>query len=414
MTKNKINNLTTKTLISAVDFSKSKHTAYFTTLTGIDNKPFEFANNREGFDRYWRKLQEFKQKHGFEDVVVSFESTGSYGVPFIHYLRNKGVKMQQVNPKHTKRTKEVSDNSPNKTDDKDPWVIANLILMGSGLTVNIAEGKIQELRNHIYNREALIDDQNRLINRIESLLAVYFPEFLKLFDTIMAKTSLYILKYYPLPQDLLKADPDRLTNELRKISRGRVGPEKTRRIIDNAGKSIGITEGTDSFRQNIRNFLEQIETINKQKKQVESQLSELLKEIPVSKILLSVKGLGEVSVAAILSEIIDFKSFGTIREINKYTGFNLFEISSGKRQGRRRIAKRGRALLRKTLFFATLNMVKKGGIFHEDYQRHINKGMPKMKAIVAISRKLLRMLFAMARDEETFNINKLNHIKQAA
>ena len=414
MNQNKFNKLTTKTLISTVDFSKSKHTAYFTTLTGVNNKPFEFANNREGFEKYWRKLQEFKQKHGLENVVVSFESTGSYGVPFIHFIRSKGVKMQQVNPKHTKRTKEVSDNSPNKTDDKDPWVIANLIFMGSGLTVNIAEGKIQELRNHIYNREALLEDQNRLINRIESLLAVYFPEFLKLFGNLLTKTSLYILKHYPLPQDLLKADFDRLTKELRTISRGRVGPEKTRRLIENARKSIGITEGTDSFRKNIRNFLDQIELVNKQKEEAEYRLSELLKEIPVSKILLSVKGLGEISVAAILSEIIDFKSFRTIREINKYTGFNLFEISSGKHQGRRRIAKRGRALLRKTLFFATLNMVKKGGIFHHHYQRHINKGMPRMKALVAISRKLLRMIFAMARDEKPFDMEKFNQVRQAA
>ena len=73
---NKTKKFSTKTLISAVDFSKDKHTGYFTTLTGVDNKPFDFSNTREGFERYWRKLQKFKEKHCLEDVVVSFESTG--------------------------------------------------------------------------------------------------------------------------------------------------------------------------------------------------------------------------------------------------------------------------------------------------------------------------------------------------
>jgi transposase len=417
MRTNKFKKLTTKTLISAVDFSKSKHTGYFTTITREEAEPFNFANNREGFEKYWRRLQKFKEKHNLEDVVVSFESTGSYGVPFIHFLKSKGVKMLQVNPKHTKRTKEVTDNSPNKTDKKDPRVIANLILFGSGLTVNVANGKIQALRNYIYNREAILEDQTRLINRLESLLAVNFPEYLEFFSNITCKTSLYILRHYPLPEDLLKFNPDELTEKLKKISRGRVGINRTRELIEKADRSVGVCEDQTSFRETLAYFLDQLELIRYQRKQIELKIDQVLEEIPSSKILLTVKGLSRVSVAAILSEIIDFKNFDTIREVNKYTGFNLFEISSGKYQGRRRIAKRGRALLRKALFFATLNMVKKDGIFHEDYQRHIEKGMPRMKALIAISRKLLRMIFAMVRDEETFDINRLKQaqqVKQAA
>ena len=411
----KFKKLTTKTLISAVDFSKSKHTGYFTTLTGEDNKPFQFANTRKGFEKYWHKLKKFKESHGLEDVIVSFESTGSYGVPFIHFLRGKGVKMLQVNPKHTKRAKEVSDNSPNKNDNKDPRVIADLILMRNGLTVNIAEGKIQALRNQIYNRETLIEDQTRMVNRTEAFLAIYFPEFSRLFKSILGKTSLYILRHYPLPKDLLETDFDRLKQEFKKVSRGRVDKEKTREIIEYAKESVGVTEGEESYRQIMNNLLDQIEIIQAQKEQVENEVSRLLKGIPSSRILLSVKGLGEISVAAILSEIIDFKSFETIGEIDKYAGFNLFEISSGEYQGKRKIAKRGRALLRKTLFFATLNMVKKGGIFHLQYQHHVNnKKMPKKKAVIALSRKLLRMIFAMVRDDKMFEWEKLKPIKQAA
>ena len=41
---------------------------------------------------------------------------------------------------HTKRMKEVNDNSPLKTDDKDPRVIADIIRLGHALTVVVPEG----------------------------------------------------------------------------------------------------------------------------------------------------------------------------------------------------------------------------------------------------------------------------------
>jgi len=414
MHNSKFKKLTGKTLISAVDFSKNKHTGFFKTLMGDESPTFNFSNSREGFEKFWGKLQAFKKKYELDDVVVSFESTSTYGVPFIHFIRKKEVRMIQVNPKHTKRTKEIADNSPNKTDKKDPRVIANLIQLGNGLTVNIAEGHIQGLKNHIYNRESIIEEQKRVIGRIESHLAVYFPELLDLFSSIQSKTMLHILRHYPMPEDLLQADPDKLEEELKTVSRGRVDQTKTNRIIKSARESIGITEAGESYRSTIKSFLEQLELFNRQKKEIEKSINDLLEDIPQSKILLSVKGLGKISVAAILSEIIDFHSFSTIREINKYSGFNLYEVSSGKYQGKRRLAKRGRALLRKTLFFATLNMIRKGGIFHEQYHRHLDKGMPPIKAIVALSRKLLRMIFAIVRDQRDFNIEKTKTIKTAA
>ncbi len=61
--------------------------------------------------------------------------------PLTQFLRSKkGVRLVQVNPMHTKRLKELSGNSPLKTDRKDPKVIADIIELGHALTVVIPEG----------------------------------------------------------------------------------------------------------------------------------------------------------------------------------------------------------------------------------------------------------------------------------
>ena len=49
------------------------------------------------------------------------------------YMRSKEVKVVQVNPMHTKRGKELRGNSQNKTDEKDPQVIEDIIELGNYL-----------------------------------------------------------------------------------------------------------------------------------------------------------------------------------------------------------------------------------------------------------------------------------------
>ena len=38
-----------------------------------------------------------------QEITVGFESTGPYGEPLFHYLKDKPVKLVQINPMHTKR-----------------------------------------------------------------------------------------------------------------------------------------------------------------------------------------------------------------------------------------------------------------------------------------------------------------------
>ncbi|MGE5843232.1 MAG: transposase, partial [Deltaproteobacteria bacterium] len=128
------------------------------------------------------------------------------------------------------------------------------------------------------------------------------------------------------------------------------------------------------------------------------------------------KGIGTVTTAGLIGEVGDFREFGTISEITKLAGLDLFEISSGKHRGRRRISKRGRPLLRKLLYFAAINVVKISGILHEPYQHMLIRGMPKVKALVAIARKLLRIVFALARDNTVYmeDYCRCQHLKLAA
>ena len=73
-------------------------------------------------------------------------------------------------------------------------------------------------------------------------------------------------------------------------------------------------------------------------------------------------------------------------------------------------------MIRKLLFFVAINSVKSHGIMHARYEKMVNNGTPKIKALIAISRKLLRIIFALARDNAQYeeNYNRNHEFKLAA
>jgi len=411
----KIKTINEKTLVVALDVGKKVHYGYFRTPKNQDVKPFPFYNTGQSFNKFWEKLCRFKEKHMLDEVVIGFESTGPYAEPIANYLRKKPVKLVQVNPMHTKRIKELTGNSPNKTDKKDPRVIADVISLGHSLTVIVPEGAAAQLRRLSHARERAMERRTAMNNQLQDLVFVIFPE---LGDIIKpsTKTGMYLIKNYPGPESIVSIGIETLCNIVRKVSRGRFGIDRAEELYNAAKESVGITEGKESILLETSHLVSNIETENRYIESLEEQMIVYLDQIPYSHSILSVKGIGNITVAGLIGEVGDFKKFKTISEVMKLAGLDLFEVSSGKHKGRHRISKRGRALMRKLLFFAAINAVKSHGIMHARYQKMLDNGTPKIKALIAVSRKLLRIIFALARDNAKYDedYNRKHEFKLAA
>ena len=404
-----------KTLIVTLDIGKKVHYSYFRTQKNKDVKPFSVYNNRQGFEELWTKLCRFKIEHGLEDVIIGFESTGPYAEPICHFFRKKPVQVIQVNPMHTKRIKELTGNSPNKTDQKDPRVIADVIMLGHFLTVVVPEGPAAQLRRLTHARERAISHRTAINNQLQHLVFLVFPELLNIVKP-STKTGMYLIKNYSDPKRIVSTGIESIRGLLRKISRGKFNQDRAEMLFKAAQESVGITEGKESILLEISHLVSSIENQNRFIDRLEDQITEYLRQIPYSESLMSIKGIGRITVAGLIGEVGDFKKFKTISEIMKLAGLNLFEVSSGTHEGRHHISKRGRSLMRKLLFFAAINVVKSNGIMHEKYQRMLDNGTIKMKALVAISRKLLRIIFALARDSSEYDheYNRNHNYKLAA
>ena len=419
MKNSKTKNLKTvneRTLIVTIDIGKSFHHGYCRVPGGQDIHPFPFYNGQKSYEDFWAKIVTCKQKNNLEEIVVGFESTGPYAEPLMNFLATKSVKLVQVNPMHTKRLKELTGNSPNKTDTKDPRVIADVISLGHALTVVVPKGPAAELRRLTQARQRASKNRTALVNQLHHLMYVVFPEYTQVMKKITSKSSLYLLNNHTSPEEIVELGFANLQVILKKVSLGRMNHSKAKALFEAARNTTGIDEGRESLITEIRHLVSCIERESQFMDHLENQMSQYLNQIPYSRSILSIKGIGEITTAGLIGEVGDFRQFKTISEIMKLAGLDLYEISSGKHYGQRHISKRGRSYLRKLLFFIAINTIRTSGIMHESYLGMVDRGMPKVKAVVAISRKLLRIIFALVRNHSTYieNYDHLNCLKLAA
>src|SRR5512141_2733254 len=246
-------------LIATVDGGKDKHYGYYRCPDGTECKAFDFWNNGRGFQEFWARISSAARTHGLEEIIVGFESTGPYMETLVQCLRSKkGVRLVQVNPMHTKRLKELSGNSPLKTDRKDPKVIADIIELGHALTVVIPEGPAAELRRLTQGRERTIESRTRLFNQLQCLLAISFPEFLQVMGDVKTASAQHLLRHHPTAEDIVTLGESALAALLRKVSRGKLREDRARALFDAANESVGVQEGRSSMLLEIELMLDTI------------------------------------------------------------------------------------------------------------------------------------------------------------
>ena len=402
------------TLIVSADIGKTMHYGYARTPDGDELSVFTFSNSGAGYYKLYKTAETFMKSHNLKDMIVGIESTGVYGEPLACYLeRQPNVKIVQVNPMHTKRVKELHGNSPNKTDKKDPKVIADIMQLGHMLSVIIPKAEAAHLRRLTTYRESKLVDLGRTYNRLEAHISLIFPEFLIIMKNIKLKTVKHLLLNYPTPGHIKELGEEQLQKVIHKVSRGQIGLDRAKELYKAASTSGGIKEGIESLLYIINEELSEIEHYEKKIEAIEDKIVNILHDISYAKYILSIKGIGPIITSVLIGETGDFNLYNNARELLKLSGLNLYEISSGKHQGERHITKRGRSLMRKVLYFAALNIVKESGIYHDKYQSYLKRGMKKNKALIAISRKLLGLIFSLVKNKVEY-IENYEKLKKTA
>ena len=119
---NRLNQVTADTIIVGVDIGSQTHFASAFDWRGFEHtkRAFKFSNTNVGFLTFLRWLDELMSKTKMKKILVGCEPTGCYWLTFQKFLQDHDILLVTVNPYSVKKSKELDDNSPEKSDLKDP------------------------------------------------------------------------------------------------------------------------------------------------------------------------------------------------------------------------------------------------------------------------------------------------------
>ncbi len=417
--KQKVIAITTDTLVVGVDIAKNYQWARFVDFRGIEHdRALKFKNSRGGFETILARIREICKKENFAKAVVGMEPTGHYWKAFANWLEKQdGIKVVLVNPYATKQAKELDDNSQTKSDKKDALTIAKLVKDGRYFELYLPHDVYAELRGLSTTRTGLNKRKNALKNTITAVMDEYFPEYEEVFKCpLSGKASRHILKTCPFPKFILELGEDGVTDEIKKAVKKTVGRKKAAQLIETAKESIGVDYGEEAAGLKLRLMLEELELLEKQTEELEGQMADALHQTDYADFLLSIKGIGIVTLAACLGELGDPTRFEDSRQMSRMAGYNLVEDSSGKNKSGTKISKRGRKNLRCVLYQMALTMVATNDEMKQLYhylKTREKAPLRKMQALIVVSKKILALIHTLAKKKENYEPGKVfGHVRR--
>lgn len=396
----KIASITEKTLIVGIDIGSESHYARAFDWRNYEysDGAFEFSNSESGFSAFKAWMDEIADKAGKDVVIPGMEPTGHYWFNLGNFLQDNDMRPVHVNPHHVKKSKELDDNSPSKSDRKDPKTIAGLVNEGRFSYPYIPSGIYAELRGLSNLRFQTQEELTRIKNRMARWYSIYFPEIKDVYKNLDSVSGMMIIKEAPLPSDIVFLGVEGVNKIWRSAKLRAAGIKRAMTLVTAATNSIGVCEGSECARLEIRNLLNDFEVYTNRMEDLMQKIEEKLSEIPYMDKVLEIKGIGPKIASGFIAEVGDISRFDNPKQLQKLAGYAIVSNSSGKHKGKNHISYRGRKRLRYVLYEAAISVIGKNQEFseiHAYYRTRRDNPLKKMQSVVAVACKVLRVFWAI-------------------
>jgi transposase len=165
-------------------------------------------------------------------------------------------------------------------------------------------------------------------------------------------------------------------------------------------------------KESITRMKTRINLLNKQVMQIKEEIDTLVKQDKsVNKsveLIRSIPGIGSLTAVTVLAETNSFELIRNKRQLTSYAGLDVKEKLSGTSvKGKPKISKKGNRYLRKAMYMPALTAIRYEGRFKVLFTRLVSRHGIKMKAAVAVQRKLLEMIYTVYKTNAAFDKNYL-------
>ncbi len=393
-------------LLVGIDLAAEKNVAIVINQQARVVGRIRFAHQRQEYTMLGERLEQLRQRHQATGVLVGMEPTNYYWKLVAAELERQGIRYRLVNAYTVKKHREGDQLDRAKDDDRDGFVIADLLRTGKFTETQLLPGAYAELRQY----SSLYRQQNEAITRQKILLrqavGQTFPELGQVFHDLTGQTAQALLQHHAAAHVIRQLSEAAFLAAVRTDFQGRrFQVKKLQQAYQLAQHSVGL-QATQGLELAIQGHLRLLAVQEAYLNQVKEQLVQTFHQLPQAPYLLTL-ALGEVTTALILAEIGDPSHYTNARQLVKLAGLQPTPDSSGqKTHSPTPMSGKGRGQLRTTLYFACLRLIQQDEAFAARYQ-HLQQRptnpLKGMQALVVLMTKLLRIFWALLTQKTAYN-----------
>lgn len=378
-----------------IDISKFKHDCFIQTDFGeVLHSGFSFSNDPAGFAALEQELSAFDK----EQLRIGFEATGHYAQNLMSFLEHRGYTFMQLQPLLVARYVASKTLRKTKTDKLDAASIAGYLATVVYNPYPLGFYSAYSLKSLTRFRESLVKQRSRYLILLTTTLDHTFPEFKPFFGNKFSVTALYILANYPSPQHIANMN-SRSYDILRRKSRGRFTMDKFVKLKALAKNTVGVW--SEAFAMEWRTLLELYSELDAKIDEVEAEITRSI--IDMDPPTLSIKGIGPITAAIIVSEFGDFSRFASPSKMLKFAGLEPGYFQSGTWEHKGRMVKRGSSPLRAALMRLCTPLTMHNEVFAAYYYKKISEGKAHRVAHSHMAKKLIRLIWTLETRGTKFN-----------
>ena len=384
-----------------IDVSKGKSTVAILSIEGeVIEMPFDINHDVEDLEKLDKKLQKFSK----EDIKIVLEQTGTYHLPILTYLLDKGYCVIAENALKIKKYLDRSLRKA-KTDKKDSLKLAEYTCDNwYKLKANfIEEEKYKELR--FLSRQYFSLNSMKVQQKVDfsDLTDMLFPGYYQLLEECNFIVGLKIFEKFSDPEIIRKKKLETFLNDVEKIAQKigqkRAGRNLAIKVYELAKKSVPSCPSNSStqliLNKRVVALINLIETTN----EIIAKMNEIAKSMDEYKEVRNMKGVGDRLAPLLIAEIGDIRRFKNAGSLIAYAGIDSPPYQSGKYEAtNRHISKRGNKYLRKTGFEVMQSIKSFCRVDCEVYDYIVKKeaeGKCKKSAKIAGLNKFLRQYYGI-------------------
>lgn len=378
-----------------IDISKYKHDCCI--ISAADQQvvaKFTFRNDREGFDVFVDSLHSLADP---QDIRIGFESTSHYALNLELFLESSLQSFMEVNPVLIAEHKKSTTLRRTKTDSVDCEAIAKWLMTVEYKPHPKGFYHSYSLKSLTRLRDRLVRQRSLYLVKLTDVLDHTFPEFKPFFGERFSKTALYLLKTYKTAEKMSRMNSASY-EKLRSLSRGKFSPQQFIKLKELAANTVGVSNSI--FETELECLLDLYENVAEKIGTLETEITSLIEEIHPH--FMTIPGIGPLSAAVIYAEYGDISNFSSPAQMLAFAGLEPSVDDSGTESHGGRMVKRGSSQLRYVLMNCCLPLIRFDMTFAAYYAKKRREGKPHRVALTHVAKKLVRVIFALERQNIDF------------